>query len=392
MNSHNEIENKPNRIRKPMFIMLVAVGVLFGGIFLYKMFVNVMMQRFFKSAENPVITVSTTKAGYSTWTAKIQAVGSTRAILGVNVTAQVGGMIQTVTFTPGSIVNKDTVLVQQNADPNLGQLHSLQAQESLDKITYDRDVNQYKAKGISKQQLDSDLQNWKSVQGQVEQQKAIVQQLTITAPFTGRLGVSNVYPGQYLKPGDSVVTLQSLDPIYVDFYLPQQDLANLKVGHEVNINADAYPNDKFDGQITTINPVVDADTRNFVGEATIPNPDYKLLPGMFVNVTVIREVTNNYITLPITAVTYNPYGELVYVVKKQTGKNNKNQLFVEQQFVTTGASRGDQVAILKGLNSGDEVVTSGQLKLKNGSLIAVNNKVAPDANPNPTLPDQHGQG
>lgn len=377
------------QIRKPMIIMLLCVGILFGGIIIYKVFMNYMMHQFFKKAENPIITVSTAKAEYSTWVAKITAVGSTRAILGVNVTAQLSGMIQNVYFEPGSIVEKDTVLVQQNADPNIGQLHSLEAQESLAKITYDRDLKQYQARGISKQQVDSDYQNWKSLQGQVEQQKAIVKQLTITAPFSGRLWISNVYPGQFLNPGDAVVTLQSLDPIYVDFLLPQQELSNIKIGHEVDVNVDSYPEDKFEGSITTVNPVVETDTRNFETEATIPNPDKKLLPGMFVNVTVTRDVSHKYLTLPITAVTFNPYGNLVYVVKKAKGSKD---MTVEQQFVSTGSSRGDQIAILKGLTEGDEVVTSGQLKLKNGSRIAINNKVVPDSNPDPALPNQHGQG
>lgn len=389
MNTERFKEKVPERIRKPMIIMLLCVGILFGGIFIYKVFMNYMMQQFFKKAENPIITVSTAKAEYATWVAKITAVGSTRAILGVNVTAQLSGMIQNVYFEPGSIVEKDTVLVQQNADPNIGQLHSLEAQESLAKITYDRDLKQYQARGISKQQVDSDYQNWKSLQGQVEQQKAIVKQLTITAPFSGRLGISNVYPGQFLNPGDAVVTLQSLDPIYVDFLLPQQELSNIKIGHEVDINVDSYPEDKFEGSITTINPVVETDTRNFETEATIPNPDKKLLPGMFVNVTVTRDVSHKYLTLPITAVTFNPYGNLVYVVKKAKGSKD---MTVEQQFVSTGSSRGDQIAILKGLAEGDEVVTSGQLKLKNGSRIAINNKVVPDNNPDPALPNQHGQG
>lgn len=380
----------PEKMRKPMAFMLLSMGILFGGIFIYKGVMSVIAHMFFKKSENPAYTVSTAKATSSKWVAKISAVGSTRATLGVNVTAQLGGMIQNMYFTPGSIVRKDTVLVQQNADPNIGQLHALQAQEQLALITYERDKKQYKARGISKQQLDTDFQNWKNLQGQVEQQSAIVKQLTITAPFTGRLGVSNVYPGQYLNPGDSVVTLQSLDPIYVDFYLPQQELANVQVGHEVSLKVDSYPGKVFGGIITTINPVVDASTRNFEVEATLPNPAYDLLPGMFADVTVTRDVFENYLTLPITAVTFNPYGELVYLVTES--KDDKRELTVNQQFVTTGPTRGDQVAILKGLKENDEVVTSGQLKLKNGSRITINNDVKPDENPDPSLPNEHGQG
>jgi len=373
-----------------MRIMLIALGILFGGIFIYKVFISYMMNRFFAAQQNPTYTVSTMIAKYEVWKPKIKAVGSTRATLGVNVTAQLGGMVQTVYFSPGSIVHENDVLVQQNADPNIGQLHALQANMELARITYERDKKQYLAKGISKQQLDSDLQNWKSLQGQVEQQQAIVNQLTITAPFSGRLGVSNVYPGQFLNPGDNVVTLQSLDPIYVDFYLPQNLLANVEVGQDINITIDAFPDRKFVGKITTINPIVDNSTRNVEVEATIPNPENILLPGMFSKVEVSRDLQENYITIPKAAVTFNPYGDLVYrVVKAGNDKSGKPILKVKQKFVNVGESRGDQISILSGVDEGDEIVTGGQLKLKNGSLVAINNAIQPSDNPNPPVTNDH---
>lgn len=380
----------PEKMRRPMLIMLGALGILFGGIFIYKAFMNFMMQRFFASQENPTYTVATAKAAYQIWKPQIKAVGSTRATLGVNITAQLGGMVQNIYFKPGSIVPAKTVLVQQNADPNIGQLHALQANAELAKITYERDLKQYQAKGISKQQLDSDLQNWKSLQGQVEQQQAIVDQLTITAPFAGRLGVSNVNPGQYLNPGDTVVTLQSLDPIYVDFYLPQNQLAYVQPGQDINIKVDAFPDKTFNGVITTINPIVEKTTRNVEVEATLPNPEDLLLPGMFATVEVNRDIQQKLITLPKAAVTFNPYGDLVYrVVKTGEDKKGKPIYKVNQKFVTAGESRGDQIAILAGVNEGDEIVTGGQLKLKNGSLVAINNTVQPSNNPNPDVTNEH---
>ena len=378
------------RMKKPLLIILAALTILFGGIFIYKLFISIMMKHYFESLKNPTITVSSTRAAYTDWYPEIKAVGSTRATLGVEVTAQLGGMIQNIYFVPGSIVEAGTLLVQQNADPNIALLHSLQANAELAQITYDRDLKQYKAKGVSKQQVDSDLQNLKSLRAQVAQQQAIVTQLTITAPFKGRLGVSEVNPGQYLNPGDKVVTLQSLDPIYNDFYLPQQALAHLKVGQEVDVMIDTFPDRVFKGKITTINPIVEKDTRNVEVEATLPNPTYELLPGMFSNVIVKVDEPKKALTLPQTAITYNPYGDLVYIVK-ETGKSDDNKPLYKavQEFVQVGEKRGDQVAIISGIKENEEVVTSGQLKLRNNSPIAINNKVQTSDSANPPVPNDH---
>lgn len=373
--------------------MLIAVGILFGSVFLYKGFMSLMLKRYFASKANPVMTVSTAKVAYSSWEPQLKAVGSLRTTLGVNVTAQLGGMIQTITFTPGATVGAGTVLVQQNADSEIGKLHEIQANLELAKITYDRDKLQYKVKAVSKQQLDTDLQNMKSLQAQEVQQKATVVKLTITAPFTGRLGISNVNPGQYLNPGDTVVTLQKLDPIYVDFNLPQQAVAQLQTGQEVTFVSDSYPKINFTGRITTLNPIVDSSTRNIEVEATIANPKGELLPGMFGNVEVKAGEPKSYLTVAQTAITFNPYGEIAYIVKpseKEKNEDGKPILKVTQTFVETGETRGDQTMIISGLKAGDEVVTSGQLKIKNGSLVAVNNSVTPSDNPNPEVTNDHG--
>ncbi|EKD55452.1 MAG: hypothetical protein ACD_60C00007G0016 [uncultured bacterium] len=378
------------QMKKPMMIMLVSLGILFGGIFLYKGIMGLLMKRFFAEHESPIITVSTMKAGYALWQPKIKASGSTRAIEGVNVTAQLGGMIQTISFTPGATVPKGTVLVQQNADPDIAQLHALEANEKLAQITYNRDKLQYKVRAVSKQQLDSDEQNLQSLIAQVAQQAATVAMKTITAPFTGKLGISNVNPGQYLNPGDNVVTLQTLDPIYVDFYVPQQALAVLKIGQDVTVYADAFPKKNYTGKITTINPLVDINTRNVEIEATIANPDLELSPGMYTTVTVNTGEPEKYITLPQAAVTFNTYGDLVYLVK-ENGKDKDNHpiLIAKQSFVVTGQARGDQIIVLQGVKEGDTVVTSGQLKLENGSHIAINNAIEPSGNPEPQVTNDH---
>lgn len=370
-----------------MIIMLVAVGILFGLIFGWKGVSGFMSRRYFAKAGAPAVTVSTMKAVESLWQPTKNSVGSLRARTGVNVTTELAGMVQTIYFTPGAAVEKGTVLVQLNAGTELGQLHSLQAQVELAKITYQRDKAQYNAHAVSKQTVDTDEWTLKNLQAQVDQLAATAEKKTLRAPFSGQLGINNINPGQYLNVGDTVTTLQALDPIYADFYLPQQDLALLKNGQTVNVVTDTFPNKTFQGKITTIQPAVDVNTRNVEVEATISNPEFELKPGMFVRVEVDLEAKLYFVTLPQSAISFNPYGDIVYLVKDSGKKDAKNQpvLIVNQVFVTVGDMRGDQVAVLKGVKIGDIVVTSGQLKLKNGSRIVVNNQIQPSNEASPKI-------
>ncbi|BCA94456.1 MexH family multidrug efflux RND transporter periplasmic adaptor subunit [Legionella antarctica] len=337
------------------------------------------MKRYLTSAQQPAVTVSTMKVSSLSWQPRLTSVGSLRAKVGVNVTTELAGMVQTIHFTPGATVKKGDLLVQLNAGTELGQLHALQAQVELAKITYKRDKAQYDVRAVSKQAVDSDEWSLKNLQAQVEQQAATVEKKTIRAPFTGHLGINNINPGQYINVGDTITTLQALNPIYADFYLPQQALAKLKTGQVVNVVTDTFPKEVFNGKITTIQPAVDNATRNVLVEATLPNPEFKLKPGMFVQVEVDADKPQNYLTVPQSAISFNPYGDIAFIVKDSGKKDNKNQpLFVVNEvFVTVGDSRGDQIAILKGLQAGEVIVTSGQLKLKNGSIVVINNKVQP---------------
>ncbi|MFJ1268881.1 efflux RND transporter periplasmic adaptor subunit [Legionella lytica] len=374
-------------MKKQMTIMLVSVGILFGLIFGWKAFTGFMMKRYFASMQNPIITVSTMKTEKSLWQPTMKAVGSLRARVGVNVTTELAGMVKTISFTPGAQVEKGALLVQLNADAELGQLHSLQAQVELAKITYERDKAQFKVNAVSKQVVDSDWWNLKNLQAQVEQQAAIVEKKTVRAPFSGRLGINNVNPGQYLNVGDTVTALQDLNIIYADFFLPQHALADLEIGQVVSVNVDTFPEQTFKGKITTIQPQVDVNTRNVEVEATLLNSRFLLKPGMFVHAAVDVQSKRSYITLPQSAISFNPYGDIVYVVKDSGKKDDKNQpvITVRQVFVTLGDTRGDQVAVLKGINEGETVVTSGQLKLKNGSRITVNNSIQPTNEANPQV-------
>jgi membrane fusion protein (multidrug efflux system) len=367
-------------LKKQMTIMLLLVGVFFGVIFGWKEFNHLMNQYRIARQGAPVITVSTMLAKEALWQPALVAVGSLRARLGVNVTTELAGMVETISFTPGAAVKQGDLLVQLNAAPELGQLHSLQAQVELAKITYIRDQAQYAAHAVSKQTLDTDFWTLKNLQAQVEEQAGVVAKKTIRAPFSGQLGINQVNPGQYLNTGDVVTALQTLDPLYADFYLPQQDLALVNVGQKIQLTVDTYPDKKFDGMITTIQPMVDTSNRNVQVEATIPNPDALLKPGLFTQVTVHVNSQQQYVTLPHSALTFNSYGTIVYVVKRTEPKAGDHQPegVVTQTFVTVGATRAEQIAIINGVKPGDEVVTSGQLKLKNGSHIKVNNKLQPD--------------
>lgn len=373
-----------------MIIMLVAVGILFGLIFGWKAIGNYMMSQYFLQMKSPAVTVSTMKVETSLWQPTLKSVGSMRARLGVNVTTELAGMVQTILFTPGALVKKGAVLAQLNADAELGQLRSLQAQVELAKITYKRDKAQYAVRAVSRQTVDTDEWNLRNLEAQVAQQAATVQKKTIRAPFAGQLGINNINPGQYLNVGDTVTTLQALDPLYADFYLPQQDLAQLKVGQTVKVVTDTFPEKVFLGKITTIEPIVDSATRNVQVEATIPNPDYLLKPGMFTRVEVETGAKESHLTLPQSAISFNPYGDIVFLVKQsdQKDKNNKPILVVKQVFVTVGETRGDQIAVLKGLHEGDIVVTSGQLKLKNGSHVLINNKIQPSNEASPKVAER----
>lgn len=376
-------------MKKNMLIMLICLGILFAAIFGYKGFKSYMIKRFLlNAAATNTISVSTMKAEYSDWSPTLNSVANLRAILGVFVTTELAGMVQKIYFTPGASVTEGVILVQLNADAELGQLHALQAQTQLARITYNRDKAQYTVHAVSKQTVDTDEWNLKNLQGQVEQQAATVDKKTIRAPFTGRLGISNVNPGQYLNVGDKVTSLQTLNPIYADFYLPQQTLAQLQLGQKVTVTSDAFPNVPFEGKITTIEPNVDTDTRNVEVEATIENPDLKLAPGMFASVQIDTGTSLKYITLPQTAISFNPYGDIVYLVKESKDEDGNKILIADQVFVTTGDTRGDQIVVLKGVKEGDTVITSGQLKLKNGSRIKINNAVQPPNSANPKVAER----
>ena len=380
------ISDKKKKIIWGMLIMLLAVGVIFGGIIGYKAFQMQMIKKMMASQKMPSVTVTATKAELKNWQPQLKAVGSLRAVRGVDVTCEITGLVRSINFQPGQNVSAGQLLVQLNADSDIAQLHSLEAAEALAQTVYERDRKQYAVRAISQAVLDADEADLKSKKAQLEQQKALVEKKSIRAPFNGRLGISAVNLGQYLNPGDKIVTLQSLDALYNDFYLPQQELGRIKKGQMVIALSDTYPGRIFRGRVTTINPKVDPDTRNIQVESVINNTRHELLPGMYVAVEIQTGGTQKYLTLPQTAVSFNPYGEMVFIVEKGAkDASGREILTVKQTLVTVGPTRGDQVAILSGVKEGDIIVTSGHFKLKPGSAVVINNKVQPknDAAPKP---------
>ena len=377
-------------MKKRMTIMLIAVGLLLGGVIGFNFFKGYMIQKYMASAPVPPATVSTMKADFQEWQPQLSAVGTLRAVRGVDVTTEIAGLVRSVNFKSGDEVKAGQVLTELNADSDLALLHSLEAAAELAATVYERDKAQFAADVLSQAQLDNDAADLKSKRAQVAQQVATVDKKTIRAPFAGKLGITLVNPGQYLNPGDKLVTLQTIDPIYVDFYFPQQQLPQVALGQQVTVTADAYGDTMFIGKITAINPKVDPSTRNIQIEATIPNAKRLLLPGMFATVKVSSGAEQRYLTLPQTAITYNPYGDTVFVVKRSESKDEKKDekappsLVAQQVFVTTGPTRGDQVAVLTGIEAGTEVVTSGGVKLKNGTPLVINNAIQPLNNPKPT--------
>jgi len=377
-------ENNGSALRRRLIIVVVAAGVLLAAIVGFNTWkANFVAQLRLKNAAPPQ-SVTAATVGFSDWQPEVSAVGSLRAVRGVDVTTEVTGLVRTLRFTSGDDVKAGQVLVELNADAEIAQQHALEAAADLSATVYERDKAQYEAQAISKAQLDADAADLKNRRAQAAAQRALVAKKTLRAPFAGRLGITTVNPGQYLNTGDKVVTLQAVDPVYVDFKLPQQQLAMIATGQTVNLTTDAFAGVKFAGKITAIDPRVDAATRNFQAEATIPNPQRRLMPGMFARVAVLAGDTQRYLTLPQTSITYNPYGATVFIAQKKPGGTDK-EVIAQQSFVTLGLTRGDQVAVLKGVKEGDVVVTSGQLKLNNGTPLVINSSAQPvdESDPSP---------
>jgi len=403
-------------MKRWVILALIVIGlvVVLGGL---KFLGVYQMLQGFKAQSAIKPTVSTAKATREQWQPTLTAIGSLHAVRGADLANEVAGVVDSIHFQSGEEVKAGALLVQlRNAD-DLARLEALKASADLAQTVANRDKQQLEAQAISQAAYDASAANLKSALAQLAEQQALVDKKAIRAPFSGRLGIRAVDPGQYIAPGTKIVTLQQLDPIYVDFTLPQQALAQIAVGQKVKARSDTYPDLEFVGEISALDPKVDVETRNVQVRATLKNPERKLLPGMYAKIVIDVGEPVAHITLPQAAIAFNPYGETVYVIttagklkaeqrekkkkmqaltvqsKKEEEANTADEaelppdtLVAKQVFVTVGPTRGDQIAILKGLNEGDEVVTGGQMKVKTGVAVNIDNSVPPqnDIDPRPT--------
>ncbi|MGB5081541.1 MAG: efflux RND transporter periplasmic adaptor subunit [Burkholderiales bacterium] len=373
---------------KRMIIMLALVGLLFGGIFGFQAFKGAMIRKFMSAGGVPPQTVSTANARFSAWQGEFDAVGTLRAVRGTDVAPEVAGVITAILFQSGQEIQEGAPLVQLSAESDVARLQSLAAAAELAQANYERNRKQLEIQAVSQAVVDADAASLKSAKAQVAEQQALVNKKLVRAPFSGRLGIRAVDVGQYVTPGTKLVTVQALDPVYVDFFAPQKSLGRVAPKQKVTLKVDAFPGETFVGEVSSIDPKVDPATRNVQVRATARNPKRSLLPGMFATVSLAWGEPQRFLTLPQTAISYNPYGNTVFVVEERKAEDGKTALVAQQKFVTTGDTRGDQVAVLSGIKEGETVVTAGQVKLRSGVPVTVNNAIQPTNEPAPQPRDQ----
>jgi membrane fusion protein (multidrug efflux system) len=381
--------------RRPPYIraILIAIVLLVAIILTLGYFKATQIMGFMALAKSgaftpPPTAVTTTVASQSEWQPTLDTIGTVTAINGVTISTDLAGIVDKIAFTSGTVVKAGDLLVHLNTDQEQAQLESAQAQLELARLTLNRDRDLLAKRTVAQQDYDTAQATYRQNEATVDQFRALIARKTLRASFDGVVGIRQVNLGQYLNTGDAVVTLQSFDPIYVNFTLPQQDLSKLGVGQEVELRLDAYSDTVFPGKISAINAMVDQATRNIQVQATLQNSELKLRPGMFAKVSVILPQREPVIALPASSVHYAPYGDSIFIVSdgkdEQTGKPVKS---VKEQFVKLGAARGDLISVTSGLKPGDEVVTSGVFRLKSGSTVLINNEIQPNSEASPTPPN-----
>lgn len=372
---------------KRMILMLALTAVVIGGLGAVK-FQQIQTAVAQAAAyQPPPEAVTTIVATAEPWPDTLPVIGTTAAVQGVTVSADLPGLVARIAFESGRAVRAGDVLVELDTKQEQAQLAAAEAQRELARLNFERMQALVVDGAISKADFDQAAAEQKSTEARVGEIKASIARKTIRAPFSGILGIRQVNLGQYLSGGDPVVPLQALHPIYVNFGVPQQETARVHVGGAVRITADELSGAAFTGRVTAVDSVVNQATRNVQVQATVPNPDGKLKPGMFVQTAIATGATRSMVSLPASAIGYAPFGDSVYVLGDLKGPDGKTYRGVTQKFVKVGPTRGDRVAILSGVEAGDEVVTSGVFKLRNGAAVQVNNSVQPGNNPAPTPAD-----
>lgn len=367
---------------KRMFLMLGATAVLLTALGFVK-FKQVQSAVQAASFQPPPEAVTSVVVKREVWPSTTGVIGTMEAVRGVMVSADLPGSVARINFDSGKSVRAGDVLVELDTRQERAQLAALEAQRDLAKVNFARMEQLVKQGVISRMEYDQATAQQRQTEANVGEIRATIERKTIRAPFSGTLGIRKVNLGQYLSAGSAVVQLQALNPIYVNFGLPQQALGQVRVGRSLRVTSDDLVGKTFTGRVTAVDSVVDAATRNVQVQATLANAEGKLQPGMFVHVEVALGASRSVVTLPASAISYAPYGDSVYVITDLKDPKGQTYRGVRQQFVKVEGSRGDQVGIVSGLNPGDEVVTSAVFKLRNGAAVQVNNKVQPGNNPAP---------
>jgi membrane fusion protein (multidrug efflux system) len=370
--------------RKPLWLAIAGIAVvLFVLIGIKAGQISKMMHT---PMTMPPTTVSSATVQASDWAPVLSSVGSISPVQGAVIAAELGGTVSEVLFQNGGTAKKGDVLMRLDTSSETAQLHTAEADVALAKADLDRARDLAKRKVISQSELDSADSKYKQKAGTVDNMRSMIGKKELHAPFDGQLGIRQVNVGQTINAGQLVVALTALDPVFVDFALPQQNLSKLKEGLEVRVHSDAIAGAEFKGTLSAINPMVDTVTRNVTLQATLENPKRVLRPGMFVKVDVVLPIKEKTLVVPGSAISYAPFGDSVFIIeKKKNEKTGKEDQVLRQQFVRIGEARGDFVAINDGLKAGQTVVSTGVFKLRNGMEVTINNTLAPkpQLNPNP---------
>jgi membrane fusion protein (multidrug efflux system) len=378
MAKHNaEAARKKPSVTKRMIVMLLIVVVVFGGVFGWIWFSGMMMNQYFDNMPAPTPTVTATEAREDTWPREIRAVGTFKATNGVNLTTELGGIVRSIEFDNGAYVKTGDVLARLDVDTDQAELAALRAARDLAESERDRLRRLRAQNSVSESDLDEAESRYRQAVANVEAQQARIEQKVLRAPFDGYLGIRRVDLGEYVAPGTTIVPLRALQPIFLNFSLPERHLAHIEIGADVAVTTDAWPGRRFSGQVSSIEGSINERTRSFLAQATFENAEMNLRPGMFANVLIRWGEPREVLMVPQTAVSFNPYGDSVYVIE------GAGELVVERRLVQTGERRGDMVEITEGLEAGERVATSGLLKLRNGSKVTINNEIRPESDLDP---------
>ncbi|MFA5941200.1 MAG: efflux RND transporter periplasmic adaptor subunit [Sinimarinibacterium sp.] len=380
-----------------LVVLLLLALVLFGGVFAAKWVSNWGMAKYLENMPTPPATITATEVSTMIWDNRLEAIGTLVPVNGAELTTEAGGIVQAIHFESGAQVEKGALLVTLDSANEIGDLKRLQAQAELSELNRKRREQLYKLEAISKSDYDAAVAESNAAKAAVEAQAGRVAQKEITAPFAGRTGIRKVNVGQYVAAGTPIVSLQSLNPIDIDFSLPEQYTGAVDSGYGVTVRVDAYPDREFKGEVLAVEPRVDVATRNFGLRARLPNADLNLLPGQFARVVLSLPGDREVAAVPRTAISYNSYGTSVFVVQKKKPAQSADgeappqqpgatDLEVIQRFVRIGDGRGDYVAVVDGLKAGERVATSGLLKLRNQQPVIINNDITPDTQLAPKPP------